>query len=122
MLEKNFDVRIAMGDGRPKDVVILAKSGQLAQDKARQLHPGARSVYVIGINTTVPVPKPKVKRTPKPRVKHVFFEPPDDPAMDRSDQIVECVELRLQGKTHSAIAKTLGIGKTTVGRWLKEYG
>jgi transposase len=33
-----------------------------------------------------------------------------------------CLELRTQGKTHLQIAQLLGIGKTTVGRWIKQYG
>ena len=122
MFEKNFDVRISLGDGKPFDIVILAKNGQSAQDKARDLHPGARTIHVLGINTTVPVPKPKIKKSPKSKAKHVFFEPPDDPRLDRSDQIIECVDLRREGKTHGSIAKKLGVGKTTVGRWLKQYG
>jgi len=122
MFEKNFDVRVSLGDGKPVDIVILAKNGQSAQDKARDLYPGARAIHVLRINTTVPVPKPKIKKPPKPRTKHVFFEPPDDPNLDRSDQIIECIDLRQEGKTHSSIAKQLGVGKTTVGRWIKQYG
>lgn len=116
---KTFKVRAAMGDGRPVDDFVTAKNGTEAHDLAKMKHPAARAIYVLGLaeeqlamehpffsdkNTVQPYPLVKEQESEKER------------------QIRWCVELRSQGKSHSSIADVIGVGATTVRRWLKQYG
>ena len=119
MPDKIYSVRIAKGDGKPIDMNIRAKSGIQAQDEARRLQPSARLVYILGAQ---PAP-------------HIFFteEPPDPVSIDtempvcegdiqRQEQIRTCLAMRRSGQSHASIAGLLNVSKSTVGRWLKQYG
>lgn len=113
--KKNYRVCIAFGDGSPKTTEVVAKNGIEAIDTAKALHPGARTVHVLGISDA-PAP-----------VEHPFFADEPDIEEDPSTylkqrQIDICVQMRKEGKTHRQIAGYLGVGKTTVGAWLKQYG
>ena len=113
--KKNYRVCISFGDGKPVTTEIIAKSGQEAISLAHSLHPGSRSVHFLGITDA------KVEQV------HPFFVEPlnEDPEpIDyvKDQQVSHCVQMRSEGKTHAEIAGFLGVGKTTVGRWLKQYG
>ena len=125
-MEKKYKVRISFGDGNPIEDTFIAKSGVLAQDMAMRAHPGARNVHLIGIDNRyegqkpVPVPAPRMPMQHKEETSNFLFT--DSGELPKDRQIECCVQLRRQGKSHNAIAGYLGVSKTTVGRWLKQYG
>jgi hypothetical protein len=113
--KKNYRICVSFGDGKPVTTEITAKNGHEAITLAHSLHPGSRNVHLIG-TTEVSVEQ-----------IHPFFAEsvnskpePIDYMKDR--QISLCVQMRSEGKTHAEIAGFLDVGKTTVGRWLKQYG
>jgi len=130
MTKKNYRVCIARGDGRPFHTEVTAKNGIEAIDVAHSLHPTARTVHILGLSDK------------QPKVEHALFDERQQPPLaptnvkgpadfllssslhfeNRDDQIECCLRLRSEGLTHRAIASTLGIGSTTVSRWIKQYG
>ena len=130
MIKKNYRVCIARGDGRPFHTEVTAKTGIEAIDLAHSLHPTARNVHILGLSDK------------QPKVEHVLFDERKQPPLaptnydgpvdlllssslrfeNREDQIECCLRLRSEGLTHREIAITLGIGSTTVSRWIKQYG
>lgn len=114
-IRKNYKVCIAFGDGQPITTVVAARSGVEAIDTAQALHPGARNVHVLGTtDTPAPVLHPLWDEDPLPV---------EDPSVYvKQRQIDLCIQMRKEGKTHRAIAGQLGVGKTTVSSWLKQYG
>ena len=118
MPDKIYSIRVSKGDGKPVDMTIRAKSGIQAQDEARRQNPGARLVYILGAQ---PAP-------------HVFFSeevdaqlqeeeiPSCEGDVQRLEQVKTCLTMRQAGQTHAAIAGLLNVSKSTVGRWLKQYG
>ena len=117
--EKIYRLRIACGDGNPIETDITAKTGIEAQDKARSMHPGARLVHVLGSSLHEKIKHDNI-------YQQVFdFEPEEEvetPLIDRDEQIKTCLTMRSSGHSHAAIAGFLNVGKSTVGRWLKQYG
>ena len=115
-MRKSYKVRIAFGDGKPVNDVITAKTGLEASDLAKDKHPGARAVHILGLA------EDQLADT------HPFFSTSavtvntNQDAEDAERKLRWCLELRSQGNTHSQIAGILDIGKTTVGRWIKQYG
>lgn len=115
-MRKTYKVRIAFGDGKPVDDVITAKNGIEANDLAMGKHPGARAVHVLGLaeDQLVDV-HPFFSSSAKSTTKYLEED-------EAERKLRHCLELRSLGNTHNQIAETLGIGKTTVGRWIKQYG
>lgn len=122
-MEKRYKVRISFGDGNPIEDSIIARSGVFAQDIAMQRHPGARNVHLIGIDnryeTVKPIPVKRQAVISAPEKPLLFT---DTTEVSKDSQIQCCVQMRKQGKSHQAIAGYLGVSKSTVGRWLKQYG
>jgi len=114
-IKKTYKVCISFGDGKPVNAEITAKTGYEAINLAYSLHPGSRNVHIL-----------KTAEAPIEEI-HPFFAPPVVKKLPLSDgirdqQVDLCIRMRTEGKTHDAIAGLLGVGKTTVGRWLKQYG
>jgi DNA-binding NarL/FixJ family response regulator len=114
-IKRNYQVCVSFGDGKPKTTEVVATSGVEAIDTAKSLHPGSRTVHLLGI-TDAPA-----------KVAHPFFDEDPDPMENPSDyirrrRIDACIRMRKEGKTHRDIADSLGIGKTTVSTWIKQYG
>lgn len=115
-MRKTYRVRIAFGDGKPVEDEITAHTGLDASDLAKEKHPGARSVYILGLADN------------QLENEHPFFSSTATTTAWKNEEeeferkIRWCLELRSQGKTHIQIATILGISKTTVGRWIKQYG
>lgn len=116
---KTYKVRAAMGDGRPIDDVITAKNGTEAHDLTKAKYPAARAIYILGLAEE------------QLALDHPFFSDKDEvevvltPKVEKSDQelkVDQCVALRSQGKSYAEIAGVIGIGSTTVRRWLKKHG
>lgn len=120
-MEKTYRVRIANGDGRPVDDLICAKNGLEAHDLAKKKHPASRTIYIMGVEEPKAIDeetsfgKPTRSHRPGGIIKYVDLQ-------IKRDQIDTCLKLRANGSTHEAIAGCLGVGKTTVSRWLKQYG
>ena len=123
---KTYKIIVSFGDGRPVQSKIEAKNGLLAQDLAFIAHPGARSVHILGIESVRAEPKPVVI-VPEPPEPHPLFTDVTVTEVacflntDKQQKVDECLRLRRQGKSHKDIADILGVGKTTVGSWLKQY-
>jgi hypothetical protein len=115
MVNKYFNVKISMGDGKPVEDIIPAKNGLVAQDVARMRHPGARTIYVLGLAENPPEPQKK------------SYAPMDDiliggeSTLCRDDRIRTCLTMHKSGQSQRAIASLVGVGATTVRRWLKQY-
>lgn len=119
MFEKYFKVKVSMGDGNPIDDIIPAKNGLIAMDVARDRHPGARSVYILGISEIKPI---RPESAPQKK-----YGPLDDiiiggeKTLCRDDRIRTCLTMRKSGHSQQAIADLIGVGPTTVRRWLDQY-
>jgi hypothetical protein len=134
MIYKTYKILVSFGDGKPVESTIEAQNGILAQDKALAAHPGARSIRVVGV-VSQRVEQPKVKipilrpdLVVKPNADaaiHPLFTDVTVGAVkkfeikDKEQKMKECLHLYNNGLSHKAIAKQLGVGKTTVGTWLK---
>jgi DNA-directed RNA polymerase specialized sigma24 family protein len=137
-MEKIYKVRICFGDGKPVETSITAKGGIEAQDKAIKAHPGARTVHILGATeveqkkevvskgSPAKPPPPVIEDEPHPLFTDVSKEEVkryvNKDKLHRLKQVQSAVELRSKGLTHRQIAASLGIGSTTVGTWLKQYG
>lgn len=119
MPDKIYSVRVAKGDGKPVDMTIRAKSGIQAQDEARRQQPGARLVYILG---SQPAPHLFFSEEPPAPVSIDTELPECEGAVQRQEQIKTCLTMRRSGQSHASIAGLLNVSKSTVGRWLKEYG
>jgi hypothetical protein len=115
-MRKTYKVRIAFGDGKPVEDEITAKNGLDASDLAKVKHPGARVVHILGLAEDQLADDHPFFSTPSATVNVYQDEE------DAERKLRWCLELRSQGNTHSQIAGILGVGKTTVGRWIKQYG
>lgn len=141
MAIKTFKVQISFGDGKPVETTIKAKSGILAHDLALAQNPGARSVRILSVvaveEETRPAPVVKKRVVPIQRPDLVVETPEDElkphplftdltfkqvrnyEALDKQYKMKVCWELYYQGHSQKHIAELLGVGKTTVGTWLK---
>lgn len=135
---KVYRVRISFGNGTPTESTVEARNGQQAQDVALKQNPGARSVYVLGIDSVkeeppppIPIQRPDLIAKQHEEKVHPFFTDTTigqvkrmlaQSELHKHRQVEKALKLRLQGMTHQKIAKELGVGKTTIGTWLKQYG
>lgn len=119
MFEKYFKVKVSMGDGNPIDDIIPAKNGLVAIDVARDRHPGARSVYILGISEIRPIrPATAPKKTYK-LMENILIG--GNETLSRDDRIRTCLTMHKAGHSQRAIADLIGVGATTVRRWLSQY-
>lgn len=136
MVLKTYKILVSYGDGKPVESKVEATSGLKAQDLALAGHPGARSIRILGIESErivkpkakIPIQRPDlvVKEKEEDKIHPLFtdvsiatvkqFE-----TRDRQQKINQCLELFYQGFSYKAIASQLGIGKTTVGKWINTY-
>ncbi len=117
MLEKTFVLRISFGDGHPIDATISAKTGIEAQDLARAKYPTARNIHFIGRTTSY---KRSVSVLTEQYALPIDEE--DSPEVTLEEKVKTCVLMRKAGHSHQTIAGYLGVGKSTIGRWLKQHG
>lgn len=126
---KEYRVTISFGDGNPKTTTIKAKSGYDARVRVLDTFAGARQIHVLGLVSNLPkeqkppvqpqlvygeevipsAPKPKSK----PKVIPVYLE-----NNEINPIVLEAVRLRKEGLSQVKIAKTLGISRETVRRFL----
>jgi len=119
MFKKYFKVKVSMGDGNPIDDVIPAKNGLVAIDAARDRHPGARSVYILGISEICPIrPATAPKKKYKP-MDDILIE--GNETLSRDNRIRTCLTMWKVGHSKRKIASFIGVGETTVRRWLSLY-
>ena len=116
MTQKIYKVRISFGDGNPMEDSIVARSGMLAQDIAMRRHPGARNVHLIGVDN-------RYEKSAPVAVRREIPAPGTDMAnWDRDTQIRCCTHLYKEGHSQRSIAGYLGVSRSTVARWIKQYG
>jgi hypothetical protein len=117
MSEKMYTLRISFGDGYPLDAVIAAKNGLEAQDQARAKYPSARNIYLL---SRLPSYR---KSASVPAAQYALpSDEEEDQQLTQEDKVKTCVLMRESGHSHQAIAGYLGVGKSTIGRWLKQHG
>jgi hypothetical protein len=135
-MEKIYNVRICFGDGKPLETVIKAKSGINAQDKAIKDHPGARNVHILSVKQVEKQEQPKqapaefIAPVVDDKLHPLFTDVTHEQVkryinkdkLHRMNQIQSAIELKKNGVAHRRIAALLGVGSTTVGTWLKQYG
>ena len=117
MSEKLFTLRISFGDGHPIDAVISAKNGFDAQERARSKYPIARNIHLLGKLSSC---KRSVSVAAAQYV--LSLDESDEAEVTLEEKVKTCVLMRKSGHSHQAIARQLGVGKSTVGRWLKQHG
>jgi hypothetical protein len=62
---KTYKAIVSFGDGKPFESAIEAKTGATAHDIGFSLHPGARSIQIVGVL--------KEEKLAARRVKHPLF-------------------------------------------------
>lgn len=135
MIFKTYKIIVSFGDGKPVESTIEARNGILAQDLALVAHPGARSIRVVGVVSErfekpvveIPIQRPDLVVHHQEEEKlHPLFTDTSFTQIKRLEeqhklrQMEECFNLHRSGLSHKNIAGQLGIGKTTVGRWIRE--
>lgn len=136
MIVKTYKILVSYGDGKPVESTVDATNGLKAQDLALANHPGARSIRVLGVaaertvkpKVQVPIQRPDlVVKQREEDIIHPLFTDVSVAAVkqfetqERQQKINQCLELFYQGFSYKAIANQLGIGKTTVGKWINTY-
>jgi len=117
MTEKLFTLRISFGNGQPIDAVVPAKNGLDAQDQARSKYPTARNIHLLG--------KCQRNRGFVATATEQYVLPLEETEVSKAsheEKVRTCVVMRKSGHSHQSIAGYLGVGKSTVGRWLKQHG
>ena len=112
---------VSFGDGRPFETTIEAKNGQEAHDAGFKVHPGARVIRILGVFSEQ---LPSVPKT----APDLFIEKKTVTASCRrggscfpfaKKKVIEkAIELRKDGMSYLNIALELGVGKTTVRKWM----
>jgi transcriptional regulator with PAS, ATPase and Fis domain len=135
MIFKTYKIIVSFGDGKPVESTIEARNGILAQDLALVAFPGARSIRVLGVVSErfekpvveIQIQRPDLVVQPEEEEQmHPLFTDKSFKEIKRLEekhkrqQMEECFNLHRSGLSHKTIAGQLGIGKTTVGRWIKE--
>jgi hypothetical protein len=119
MFEKHFKVKVSMGDGKPIDDIIPAKNGLAAQDVARERHPGARCIHILGISEIRPIRSASASTKRYKPLSDILIGGED--SLSRDDRIRTCLTMHKAGHNQKTIAEFIGVGSTTVHRWLKQY-
>jgi DNA-binding NarL/FixJ family response regulator len=108
-----YEVCIAFGDGKPIKRDIEAETGLQAVTAAFNQFPGSRAVHLL-----------KSKGSPDTQAcssgeQASLYAPSTLVGCSIREQLLsKAVNLRSKGWSYSAIAKQLGMGKTTVRTWL----
>ena len=112
---------VSFGDGRPFETTIEAKNGQDAHDAGFRAHPGARVIRILGVlsehlsPTTKTAPAPSIEKksvTASCRRGGSCFPFAKNKVIERA------IELRKDGMSYLTISIELGVGKTTVRKWM----
>tara|TARA_R110002126_G_scaffold77082_2_gene192335 strand:- start:4101 stop:4478 length:378 start_codon:yes stop_codon:yes gene_type:complete len=112
---------VSFGDGRPFETTIEAKNGQEAHDAGFRVHPGARMIRILGVLSehlppaTKTAPAPSIEKQPVTascrRGGSCF-------PFAKNKVIEKAIELRNSGMSYLKISLELGVGKTTVRKWM----
>jgi hypothetical protein len=123
---KTYKAIVSFGDGKPFESAIEAKTGATAHDKGFILHPGARSIQIVGVlKEEEPLPLIQVEHPlfsepvlelPKPFLTTRVFSSISDSVRD--DKISHAIKLRKKGLSYSRIAAEVDAGITTVRKWM----
>ena len=122
---KTYKAIVSFGDGKPFESTIEAKTGATAHDMGFRLHPGARSIQIVGVlKEELPAPRQLIH----PLFSDPVMEPPRQllttrlfPAISdsvRDEKIAHAIKLRNRGLSYSRIAAEVDAGITTVRKWM----
>ena len=112
---------VSFGDGRPFETTIEAKNGQEAHDAGFRVHPGARVIRILGVLSE------HLPSTPKAAINPTVEKKPVTASYRRGGScfpfakkkvIATAIDLRNSGMSYLKISLELGVGKTTVRKWM----
>lgn len=112
---------VSFGDGRPFETTIEAKNGQEAHDAGFRIHPGARVIRIVGVLSEHLPPTPKIAANPTVEKKSVTVSCRRGGScfpFAKRKVIATAIELRNSGMSYLKISLELGVGKTTVRKWM----
>ena len=114
---------VSFGDGRPFETTIEAKNGQEAHDAGFRVHPGARVIRIVGVLSEPLSPTPKTVINPTVEKKSVtasYRRGDSCFPFAKKKVIATAINLRNSGMSYFKISLELGVGKTTVRKWMFE--
>jgi hypothetical protein len=112
---------VSFGDGRPFETTIEAKNGQEAHDAGFRAHPGARVIRILGVFSEHLPPTPKIAPSSPIGKKSVTASRRRGGScfpFAKKKVIERAIELRKDGMSYLNISIDLGVGKTTVRKWM----
>jgi hypothetical protein len=112
---------VSFGDGRPFETTIEAKNGQEAHDAGFRVHPGARVIRILGVLSEHLPPTPKIATNPIVEKKSVTASCRRGGScfpFAKKKVIATAIDLRNSGMSYFKISLELGVGKTTVRKWM----
>lgn len=112
---------VSFGDGRPFETTIEAKNGQEAHDAGFRVHPGARVIRILGVLSEHLPPTPKIATNPIVEKKSVTASCRRGGScfpFAKKKVIATAIDLRNSGMSYLKISLELGVGKTTVRKWM----
>jgi hypothetical protein len=116
-----YKTLVSFGDGRPFETTIEAKNGQEAYDAGFRAHPGARVIRILGVLSVQLPPAPKTAPNPSIEKKSVTASCRRGGScfpFAKKKVIEKAIELRKAGMSYLNISLELGVGKTTVRKWM----
>jgi len=112
---------VSFGDGRPFETTIEAKNGQEAHDSGFRVHPGARVIRILGVFSEHLPPTPKIAFSSPTEKKSVTASCRRGGScfpFAKKKVIERAIEMRKDGMSYLNISIELGVGKTTVRKWM----
>ena len=122
---RTYKAIVSFGDGKPFESTIEAKTGATAHDMGFRLHPGARSIQIVGVlKEEIPVshqlPHPlfsdPIVEAPRQILTTRWFPTVEDSVRD--EKIAHAIKLRNKGLSYARIAAEVDAGITTVRKWM----
>jgi hypothetical protein len=118
---KTYKAVVSFGDGRPFETTIEAKNGQDAHDAGFRAHPGARVIRILGVFSEHLPPTPKIAPNPPIEKQSATVSSRRGGScfpFAKNKVIAKAIELRNSGMSYFKISLELGVGKTTVRKWM----
>jgi hypothetical protein len=122
---KTYKAIVSFGDGKPFESTIEAQTGAIAHDMGFRLHPGARSIQIVGVlKEELPAPRQlihplfsdPVMEPPRRLLTTRWFPTVEDSVRD--EKIAHAIKLRNKGLSYARIAAEVDAGVTTVRKWM----
>jgi len=127
---KPYRIIVSYGDGRPKKSLVFAKNGIEASHVAHGKFPAARSISVIGSVSTATQEKVEPEKQKlmygcellssllTRKLVEADREDLNGPIKNKETILQETLRLVKQGIPLAQIAKSSGVSRTTLRRWI----